>query len=496
MIDQSQSQVQNLADSVLLDYWYKFRKNIIGIDMTFENKHGCHKVLYADWIASGRLYGPIEHALSQIIGTVVSNPHSYSSYTGTKINSTYQEARHIIRNHVNANKNDILVTVGSGMTDAVMRLQEILGLKEKRHNQKPVIFITHMEHHSNHVVWMELSVDVVIVPPNDHNLVDPNNLRIELKKYNDRKLKIGAFSACSNVTGVINPIHELASVMHDFGGYCFADYAASAPYVNINMHPEQPDQDLDAIYFSPHKFLGGPGSCGVLIFNKMFHNGIPSIPGGGNVKWTDPRGNYEYSKDIETLEDGGTPAFLQTIKASMAIILKEKMNVDHISRRENELLKVANNKLNAMENIHVLKVNDQVERVGCIAFNVEGLHYNLVVKLLNNRFGIQVRGGWSCASTYAHYLFEISMKESIELTQKIDQLDASSKPGWVRLSLHPTMTDEELDYCIEAIKQVVENGETWINEFIYNSGTNEFDQVLESDSKEVRFEKILYDFDD
>ncbi|MEP1789544.1 aminotransferase class V-fold PLP-dependent enzyme, partial [Reichenbachiella sp.] len=244
-------------------YWEQFRKHIIGQGQTFVNEHGERAILYADWIASGRLYGPIEETLTQKIGGVVANPHSYSSYTGANITALYKEARANIKRHVNANQNDVLVTVGSGMTDALMRLQEILGLKEgvKIRSPKPVIFITHMEHHSNQVSWMECEVDVVVVPPNAHNEVGPEKLREELGKYKDRKLKIGAFSACSNVTGIINPIHKLAKVMHESGGYCFADYAASAPYVDIDMHPENPEEDLDAIYFSPHKFLGGPGSC-------------------------------------------------------------------------------------------------------------------------------------------------------------------------------------------------------------------------------------------
>lgn len=464
------------------DYWNQFRKNIIGNDLTFRNEYGQHKVLYADWIASGRLYRPIENMLTEEVGSVVSNPHSYSCYTGTKITELYKEARAHIKRHVNANRNDILVTVGSGMTDALLRFQEILAIKRMSNsqNQRPVVFITHMEHHSNHVSWMECDVDVVIVPPNENNLVDPSNLRAELIKYKDRKLKIGAFSACSNVTGIINPIHDLAGVMHEFGGYCFADYAASAPYVDINMHPENPDKDLDAIYFSPHKFLGGPGSCGILIFNRMFHAGVPNIPGGGNVRWTNPWGGYGYTKDIEAQEDGGTPAFLQTIKASMAIKLKEQMGTEQIRYRESELLVMAHLELQLLENVELLEKYYQADQIGCLAFNIQGLHYNLVVRLLNDRYGIQARGGWSCASTYAHYLFEINKENSSQIMEEIDGYDASQKPGWARLSLHPTMTDKELEYCINAISEISNSGKQWAKEFKYNPKTNEFDKIQES----------------
>lgn len=479
------------------DHWSQFRKNIIGHDLTFQNEHGQHNVLYADWIASGRLYRPIEHAMTEKVGNVVANPHSYSCYTGAKITELYTEARTCIKRHVKANKNDILVTVGSGMTDALLRLQEILRVKQMVNGQgkKPVVFITHMEHHSNQVSWMECDVDVVVVPPNKQNLVDPSNLRAELSKYQDRKLKIGAFSACSNVTGVINPIHQLAKAMHEYGGYCFADYAASAPYVDINMHPEDPSEDLDAIFFSPHKFLGGPGSCGVLIFNKMFHTGIPNIPGGGNVRWTNPWGGYGYTKDIEAQEDGGTPAFLQTIKAAMAIKLKEQMGTEQIRHRESELLVMAHLELQLMDNVELLEKYYQADRIGCLAFNIKGLHYNLVVRLLNDRYGIQARGGWSCASTYSHYLFDIDKDRSRQIMTEIDEYNASTKPGWVRLSLHPTMTNKELDFCMKAINEISSYGQQWAKEFEYNPETNEFDKIQEFGFVKENSANKLYVFD-
>lgn len=477
-------------------YWDHFRQHIIGKDLEFENEHGKHKVLYADWIASGRLYRPIEEALSNQVGVLVANPHSYSSYTGAQITALYKSARLLIKRHVNANEDDVLVTLGSGMTDALIRLQHILNLKERslKVSTRPVVFITHMEHHSNHVSWIECGADVVVVPSDADNLVEPANLRYELQKYRDRNLKIGAFSACSNVTGVINPIHELAEIMHEEGGLCFADYAASAPYVSIDMHPENEAQHLDAIYFSPHKFLGGPGSCGILIFNKSLHSGVPSIPGGGNVKWTDPWGGYGYTQDVESQEDGGTPAFMQTIKAAMAIRLKEKMGVCNIQSRENNLMSQAICTLNRIPKVVVIETPEKTDKIGCISFNIKGLHYNLVVRLLNDRFGIQTRGGWSCAGTYAHYIFNIIPSESKEMTGKLEALDASIKPGWIRLSLHPTMTDEELNYCLTAIEEVAVNGVQWQEDFCYNPITNEFEKAC-SDNHHNSTEDLVYEFD-
>jgi selenocysteine lyase/cysteine desulfurase len=276
----------------------------------------------------------------------------------------------------------------------------------------------------------------------------------------------------------------MASLMHEYGGYCFVDFAASAPYVNINMHPEDPKERLDAIFFSPHKFLGGPGSSGVLVFDKSIYKGHrpPDQPGGGTVDWTNPWGEYKYIDDIEAREDGGTPGFLQAIRAALAIELKSAMGVDNIRGREKELLSKAFKELDQMPGLYIL-ANNIRERLGIISFYFEDIHFNLVVKLLNDKFGIQVRGGCACAGTYGHYLLDVSYEKSHLITSLISSGDLSLKPGWVRLSLHPTMTDEELNYIMGALREVAKNHKKWGNDYIYNRHTNEFRHKDEPEDK-------------
>ncbi|HRZ49404.1 MAG TPA: aminotransferase class V-fold PLP-dependent enzyme, partial [Bacteroidales bacterium] len=298
-------------------YFNQFRKHIIGVDAVFDTPYGQKPLVYADWIASGRLYGPVERQISEVIGPWVGNTHTETSETGTLMTKAYHHAHRLIKQHMNADAHDVIITSGSGMTAVVNKLQRMLGLRgcSKIQNlpclhevEKPVVFLTHMEHHSNHTSWFETIADVVVLEPGDKLLVDPGILRRELARYQDRALKIGSFTACSNVTGIITPYHELARIMHEHGGYCFIDFAASAPYVDINMHPEDPMEKLDAVMFSPHKFLGGPGSSGVLVFDSRLYNSpAPDQPGGGTVDWTNPWGEYKYIDDIETREDGGTP---------------------------------------------------------------------------------------------------------------------------------------------------------------------------------------------
>ena len=478
-----------------LETWFSgFRKNITGIDSMISTPYGVKKLVYADWIASGRLYGPIERRISEDIGPLVGNTHSESSATGKAMTDAYHQAQKIIKKHVNADNNDILIFTGSGMTSAVAKLQRILGLKVPEqainycvfthgeystcrdipNENRPVVFLTHTEHHSNHTSWFETLADVVVLEPTSDLKVDPGQLRNEIRKYRGRPLLIGSFSACSNVTGYVPPFNELARIMHENEGYCFIDFAASAPYVNINMHPKDKMEQLDAIFFSPHKFLGGPGSAGVLVFNRqLYKNEIPDNPGGGTVKWTNRWGGYSYFSDIEVKEDGGTPGFLQGIKAALAISLKGKMGIDKIETREKELIDLTFSRLLKIKGLHILAENI-TERLGVFSFYIDNIHHNLVTQLLNDRFGIQVRGGCSCAGTYGHFLLNVDFRLSKKITDRIEAGDLSMKPGWVRLSLHPTMTDEELLFILDAIDQVAKNAIKWGKDYIYDSHTNEF----------------------
>ncbi|KXK39191.1 MAG: aminotransferase class V-fold PLP-dependent enzyme [Saprospiraceae bacterium] len=469
--------------SQLETYFEPFRKNTIGNDACFDSPFGIKKVVYADWTASGRMYAPIEEILTNHIYPFVANTHTETNFTGSSMTIAYKKAREIIKKHVNADKTDILIAGNSGMTGVVNKLQRILGLRlhEKFHDKvtipevdRPIIFVTHMEHHSNQTTWLETIGEVEVIPPDAEGKVDLSSFEKLLEKYKHRKLKIAAITSCSNVTGIQTPYHQMAGIMHRAGGLCFVDFACSAPYININMHPEHEDEYLDAIYFSPHKFLGGPSSSGIVIFNqKLYNNKIPDNPGGGTVDWTNPWGEHKYHEEIEAREDGGTPAFLQTIRVALSILLKDKMGVENILNREHELLEIIWDCLDKMPDIKVL-ANHVKDRLGVISFYIEDLHFNLAVKMLNDHFGIQMRGGCSCAGTYGHYLLEVSYEKSKKLTDEISRGFFTNKPGWVRMSIHPTMTNAEVLYIMDSLDQLCKNHKEWAKDYEYNIHTNEW----------------------
>lgn len=485
-------------------YFETFRNNIVGIDQDFESPFGRKKIIYTDWTASGRLYAPIEKKLWNDFGPFVANTHTETSVTGTAMTKAYHVARKIIKKHVGANDHDVLITCESGMTGAINKFQRILGLKIpeniKPHTQipdeiRPVIFVTHMEHHSNQTSWLETIGSVVVVPPNDEGLVCLDTFSATVEKYADHPIKIAAVTGCSNVTGIQTPYHQIAQLMHRNNGLCFVDFACSAPYIAIDMHPKEEGAHLDAIFFSPHKFLGGPGSSGVLIFNNnLYKNTIPDNPGGGTVSWTNPWGNHKYIDDIETREDGGTPGFLQTIRTALSIRLKEQMGVANILRREHEILDIVFDRLDQIPNLKMLAPNTR-NRLAVISFYIEGLHFNLGVKLLNDRFGIQTRGGCSCAGTYGHYLLHVDQETSNNITCEINEGNLTHKPGWIRMSLHPTTTNAEVEYVCNAIQQLAENFRQWGEEYQYNPKSNEYFHPKEADlddmmDKWFTFEKV------
>jgi selenocysteine lyase/cysteine desulfurase len=514
----------------LQQYFSSFRKHVIGIDTYFDTPFGKKKIVYADWTASGRAYQPIEERIAREIMPLLGNTHTETTITGKSMTLAYEKAKQIIKKHVNAGADDVLIFAGSGMTGAVNKLQRLLGLrlperimdyvKRERLAQlkegendlvkihelfgsylnvdatlKPVIFVSQMEHHSNQTSWLETIADVEIVPNGIDGNICLHSFENLLTRYQDRRNKAAAITGCSNVTGIQTPYHEVAKLIHAHNGLCFVDFACSAPYISIDMHPLEEGAHLDAIFFSPHKFLGGQGTPGVLIFNKkLYKNIIPDQPGGGTVTYTNPWKQHEYINDIEHREDGGTPPFLQGIKAGLAVKLKEQMGTANMLKREEELLSIVFERLQGIPGIEIME-QQNTRRLGVISFILKGAHFNLVVKLLNDRFGIQTRGGCACAGTYGHILLHVDALHSYGILDEIHKGHLSCKPGWVRMSIHPVMTNEEIEYILDSIKQVALNFREWKNDYVYDETSNEYQHKVFHDysaqTVETWFEESL-----
>ncbi len=461
--------------TVHTDLLQEVRKGISGIDATITTPyHTSIPVVYADWTASGRMFVPIEERMNREIYPFVANTHTETNSTGRFMTQAYHEALSRIKQHVNAGENDSIICEGSGMTGVVNKFQRILGIKvhEAFKDQliidevdQPVVFVTHMEHHSNHISWSETIAKVCIIPADEKGLPDLVALELLLQQHAHRKHKFASVTAASNVTGMFTPYHAIARLMHQNNGLCFVDFACAAPYITMNMHPENPEERLDAIFFSPHKFLGGPGSSGVLIFsNELYHNTIPDHPGGGTVVWTSPYRSPRYYNSIEEREDGGTPGFLQVMRTAMAIQLKEQLTVERILKREKEQVAFVFDHLLGIDGLTLLESHGS-NRLAIFSFTIDQLYHQLGVRMLNDHFGIQVRGGCSCAGTYGHYIFGVDEATSCSVVQRLENGDILSKPGWIRMSIHPTTSNAELEFICAAIKTLAEQYKNWSTDY-------------------------------
>lgn len=424
--------------------------------------------LYADWTASGRLFRPIENRLSEDIGAYMANTHTEDSLSGRLMTQWLHQAEARIKAHVNAGPRDVLISTGSGMTGALGKLIRMMGwwahelhkpAVQQAHRaageQRPLVYITHREHHSNHTMWLESLAEVRMIPALAGDDIDLRWLAQDLAREDGARVKLASVTAASNVTGVRTPYRKIAGLMHDHGGLCFVDFAASAPYDAIDMHPNE-RESLDAIFFSPHKFLGGPGSQGVLIFSdKLYRNRVPEQPGGGTVVWTNPWGEHRFINDIAQRENGGTPGILQTLKTALAIQLKEAMGVDRIHRSEAALNAHFFMRLKSIPGVRILAPQHR-DRLSIFSIVFDRVHYKTAVQLLSDHFGVQARGGCACAGTYGHILLGIDRCTSKSITDQLDKNGEADKPGWVRISFHPSMTVADIDAIADAVAAVAQ----------------------------------------
>jgi len=474
------------------EFWRYVKDSIVGGEVGIQTPFGYRRLTYCDYTASGRLVDFIEDYLRETL-QLYGNTHTEDDATGCMTTRSLHQAEQTIKGLVGAGRQYRIIEAGSGTTAAIHRLQEILGIyippaaKELFTNSliehlgqerfaelqvhleahRPVVFVGPYEHHSNEISWRECFAEVVEIGLTEEGRFDLADLKAKVSDPRfEGRMKIGSFSAASNVTGLITPVYSVARVMHENGALAFFDFAAAAPYMQINVHRDSKSY-FDGIFFSPHKLLGGPGSSGILIIHeRIYHKNLPpSMAGGGTVDFVNAY-MQEYSPDIEVREKAGTPGIPQILKAALAMELKERMGTERIEKREKQLLEAALIHLRSCPNIELIAPMDPDHNLPIISFNIRAqgsyLHPRFVVKLLNDLFGIQARAGCSCAGPYGHRLLHISDEASDRYSRLISKGNLGLKPGWARLSFHFLMSDEEMDFTCRAIRFISEQGKFFL----------------------------------
>ncbi len=467
------------------------REGIIGRTATIPTPNGIKRKRYFDQTASGLPFAPIEDLIREQVLPYMGNTHTEASYTGRFMTELYEEAHQKVHRALGMHDDDVVVFTGSGATGAINKLIACMGLRipdtlreqfgcaDKIHSYaRPLVIRSRMEHHSNDLPWRETIAVTEYVGYDKQGRIDWRELDKVLSsaRHRDRPLKIGTFSAASNVTGILANVDELARVMHAHNGYAFFDYAAAAPYVEIDMHPDPEDEcRKDAVFISVHKFTGGPQTPGVLAANRaLFRTHAPAEPGGGTVLYTSPW-EYKYLEDVQSREEGGTPPIVQVIRAGLVFDVKQQIGIERVKAVEEHFVRRAINAWKDDPRIRILGDLD-APRIGIVSLILDDgrLHHNLGVRLLNDLYGIQTRGGCMCAGTYGHDLLGIDQVRSEEIRGALDCGDVASKPGWIRCSFSPATSEGEFRVLLDAVPQIAREWSRYADEYEMDLGTAEW----------------------
>ncbi len=451
----------------------RIRESVVGDDTVLEGPFGGRRMVYADYTASGRSLTFVESFIRDRVLPLYGNTHTEASATGQQTTRLREEARLLIQEAVGASKDDVVLFCGSGVTGAIDKLARVVGLvgagaraEPLPPDERPVVFVGPYEHHSNELPWRESIADVVTIRENESGGVDIDHLDAELARHAERPLRIGSFSAASNVTGIVTDVDAVSIALHRHGALAWWDYAAAGPYLPIEMNPTPPVADghlayKDAVFLSPHKFVGGPGTPGVLVVKRgLLRRATPTVPGGGTILFVSPK-EHSYDPDPTLREEAGTPAIVESIRAGLVFALKQAVGTSEIRYREQSFVRRALESWRRNPRIEILG-NPSSERIAVVSLALRDppglLHSNFVVTVLSDLFGIQARSGCFCAGPYIHRLYPVDEVWSRRMHLEASRGNHGAKLGFVRIGFNYFISEAVFEYLVEAVHLLADEG--------------------------------------
>jgi len=450
------------------DRLQRMRSDLIGKDTRIAGQFGSRKLIYADYVASGRALMSVEQFVLSNVLPYYANSHTEASYCGGAMTAFRRVARAIVATCCGASDEYAVIFTGSGSTAGLNRLVNLLGISSSMAaGTRPRVILGPYEHHSNILPWRESGAEIVELREAAKGGPDVDELDAALAGSDARPV-VCAFSAASNVTGIISDVAGLTARVNRAGARMVWDYAGGGPYLPIGMKPAI-GASIDAVVISPHKFVGGPAASGILIVRRdAVVTDKPTWPGGGTVKFVTPS-EHDYSDRLEVREEGGTPNVIGDIRAALAFLVKDAIGLDKMAERNAELRARALKVWSGVDQLELLG-NCHAESLSIFSFRIGNrdggyIHQQLVTQMLSDRFGIQARGGCACAGPYVHRLLRIDEEESARLRRVIAEGDEMQKPGFTRLNLSVLLSDEEADFILRSVAQLAEDATGFVGRY-------------------------------
>jgi selenocysteine lyase/cysteine desulfurase len=457
----------------------QLRAGLIGEGTQISGPFGPRKLIYADYVASGRALRQVEHFVMEQVLPFYANSHTEASYCGERMTCMRREARSLIAQACGADQTFATVFTGSGATAGLNRLVGLFNVEAAAATRGAMVFIGPYEHHSNILPWRESGAIVVEIPEAATGGPDLAALARVLAAAPAGALKIGAFSAASNVTGIVTDADPVTRLLRSYGALSVWDYAGGGPYLQIDMRCGT-DAEKDAVVVSPHKFIGGPGASGVMIVRRAaVERSTPTLPGGGTVRFVSPWAQ-DYSPDVAVREEAGTPNVIGDIRAGLAFLVKAAIGQEFMDLRHEELRRRAVSVWSANPNIQILGSPSAAHRLPFFSFRVRDpqagghIHQQLFTRMLSDCHGVQARGGCACAGPYAHRLLGIDEDHSSRLRAAILSGEEMEKPGWTRLNFSALADDAKADLIIAAVDSLARNPYPMIEAYACDRATARF----------------------